>query len=358
MTHDFFLKKALNLAEKGRGFCAPNPSVGAILVRDGVMISEGYHQGPGTPHAEIVALKKLDKSSDNLVLYVTLEPCNHWGRTPPCVDSIIEYGVQKVVYAFRDPHPLVAQNDTPSLLRARGIEVLHYPLADIDSFYQSYVWWLHSGKPFVTVKMAQSLDGKIAESKGMRTQLSNKASADLTHQFRLQSDMILTTASTILSDNPLLNVRTTHPPTAKQVAILDRHLSLSYHEAVFANAASSYIFYDETLPKPRKRSHCEFIPLKVTNQLFDLEELLHHIGQLGAHDLWVEAGAKLCASLHAAGLVNQSMFYIAPVLLGTEGYQLSIDKTVFHRQHSVSWRILEDNAVLSILWGEHVHGTH
>ena len=150
--HNKFLLAALEQAKKGRGSCAPNPSVGAVAVQNGKIISQSWHKGAGCLHAEQSLLKDLPSGMNDLTLYVTLEPCNHWGRTPPCTKAIIEHGIKKVVYAFSDPNPLVAKNNTPEVLRQHGIECIYFPLPTIDEYYQSYHYWTRSGKPYVTTR--------------------------------------------------------------------------------------------------------------------------------------------------------------------------------------------------------------
>src|SRR3990167_3715293 len=172
--HKDFMLAALDLVWLGRGICSPNPSVGAVLVHNQQIIAKAFHPGAGQLHAEQLVLDQLPADGlTNLTLYVTLEPCNHWGRTPPCVDAIINHRIDKVVFAFRDPNPLVVKNNTPHLLEEKGIEVIHYPLPEIDLFYQSYQYWFDTKRPWVTAKIAQSLDGKIGGFNGERLRLSN-----------------------------------------------------------------------------------------------------------------------------------------------------------------------------------------
>jgi len=138
--HEPFMHAALKQARLKRGFTAPNPAVGAVAVLDGNIIAQASHPGMGQPHAEQLLLKALPDDCSNISLYVTLEPCNHWGRTPPCVDGLIARKFKQVVYAYRDPNPLVAANNTPALLTEQGIDVVHYPLPEIDAFYESYAF--------------------------------------------------------------------------------------------------------------------------------------------------------------------------------------------------------------------------
>src|SRR3990167_7926676 len=170
--HEQFMLAALQQAWLGRGACAPNPAVGAVAVQSGRIIAQAFHSGAGYPHAEVLLLETLPQPCKDVTVYVTLEPCNHWGRTPPCVDALIERGIACVVYAYRDPNPIVALENTPQRLLDNGIDVVHWPMALIDAFYASYTHWIQTGVPWVTVKMAQTLDGKIAGPHGVRIPLS------------------------------------------------------------------------------------------------------------------------------------------------------------------------------------------
>ena len=217
--HKEYLLSALEQAKLGRGLCAPNPSVGAIAVQHDKIIAKAWHPGAGLPHAEQILLTRMPPSCQDVTLYVTLEPCNHWGRTPPCVDAIIAHKIKRVVYAYADPNPVVSVNNSPKILAEHGIEVLHFPLPEIDRFYQSYHHWLLTHKPWVTVKIAQSLDGHIAGSQGVRVSISNSACSGFTHKQRKDSDVILTTSRTILQDNPLLTARLPgQEPVSKPIA--------------------------------------------------------------------------------------------------------------------------------------------
>src|SRR3990167_1363592 len=218
--HKQFLLIALREAAFGRGLCAPNPCVGAVAVQNNHIIAQAWHHGPGSLHAEPLALSKFKANTPNVTLYVTLEPCNHWGRTPPCVDAIIQHGIEKVVYAYHDLNPLVCKSSTEAILRANGIDVLYFPLPEINEFYQSYTYWHRTKMPWVRAKLAQSLDGKIAGVDGKRVQISNAICNDFTHEQRRVSDLILTTAQTINQDDPLLNVRLHEQIQAKTVAIV------------------------------------------------------------------------------------------------------------------------------------------
>ena len=348
--HKQFLLAALDQALLGRGFCAPNPSVGAVVVHNGQIIAQACHRGAGTPHAEQLLLAELPKNITDLTLYVTLEPCNHWGKTPPCVDAIIKYGIKKVVFAYCDPNPIVTSNNTPKILSEHEIEVLHYPLPEIDDFYQSYRYWTLTKKPWVTVKIAQSLDGKIAGFNNERINISNERCSNFTHQQRLKSDIILTTAKTVNNDDPLLNARVEGCEIPKTLAIIDSHLTLNQDANLFKKAKHCHIYYSEHEKINKTYINSTSHPIPVKSNLLDLEAIIYHIGALGYHDVWVEAGSSLFSALHAARLVNKTYIYIAPIILGNKAISLYQDKGIFNNPHKLIWRKMDDNMILSIDW--------
>lgn len=348
--HEQFLLAALDQAWLGRGSCAPNPSVGAVAVHEGKIIAQTWHRGAGTPHAEQLLLQQLPKNCSEITLYVTLEPCNHWGKTPPCVDAIINHGIKKVVYAYRDPNPIIVAKNTPRLLSEQGVEILHYPLLVVDEFYQSYRYWTLTKKPWVTVKMAQTLDGKIAGVGGERVYLSNELCAEFTHKKRLHSDIILTTARTVNQDDPLLNVRLLGADVAKPVAIIDSRATLNPSAKVFKTAKHCHLYYDEHNPGhiTYGNSSCHAMP--AAQGLLDLEAVINHLGQLGYHDVWVEAGGTLFSALHLAQLANRTYIYIVPTALGSTAVSAYHHSDMFKQACKVTWQTMGDNMVASLDW--------
>ena len=349
--HKEYLLSALEQANLGRGMCAPNPSVGAVAVQHGRIIAEAWHPGAGLPHAEQILLTRIPPSCQDVTLYVTLEPCNHWGRTPPCVDAIIAHKIKRVVYAYADPNPIVAVNHSPKILAEHGIEVLHYPLPEIDCFYQSYHYWLQHHKPWVTVKIAQTLDGHIAGASGTRTLISNAVCADFTHQKRKDSDVILTTSRTILQDDPQFTARLAgQNPIAKPIAVLDTHLHIQHEVQALSLAKQGIIYYDGTRIPTYQHPGCTYYPLPVQNGRLDLNAVLSHLGNLGYHDLWVEAGSQLFTAFHQAGVVNRTHIYIAPQLLGKTGLPLYANMNSFAKAQTTTWQVMDDNVMLTIDW--------
>lgn len=350
MMHEQFLLAALEQAKLGRGLCAPNPSVGAVAVQNGKIIAQAWHRGAGTLHAEPLLLAQIPPKTPGISVYVTLEPCNHWGRTPPCVDALIAHDVDEVYFAYADPNPVVAQNDSSARLRAQGIKVAQIPVPEIEEFYTSYAYWTRTHKPRVTVKLAQTLDGKIGRSRGDRVLLSNPLCAEFTHKMRAVSDIILTSARTVQLDNPKLNVRLDDKVQAKPVAIIDSHLSMNKDALVFATASHCHIYHLEAKSAVYPNSSFYLMPNK--NQRMDLDAVIRHLGALGYHDVWVEAGGAIFSALHKEGLVHRTYLYLTPGILGEDAVSAYQQNGIFDREHKVSWNVMGDNVIACMDWQE------
>lgn len=341
---------ALDEAKRFRGYCAPNPSVGVVAVREQRIIAHAAHQGAGAAHAEINLLNQLDGDLSDVSLYVTLEPCNHWGRTPPCVTCIIERKVGKVIYGYADPNPVVKQNNTPKILTDHHVEVIHYPMPEIDLFYQSYQYWTQCRRPWVTAKMAISLDGKIARNGNIPCHLSNDQCNRFTHQQRNSHDIILTSAQTILADDPLLTVRLDDQTMSKPLAIIDRNFSVPSKARAIQSARKVLQFHSAN----------ENVRNAVTDQLYsisenqsglDIDQVIHVIGEQGYHDVWVEAGGKLFTYLHKNKLVQTTYLYVTPHVLGEDAISAFPDMLNWTEYRpSVHWHVKSDNAILRLDW--------
>jgi diaminohydroxyphosphoribosylaminopyrimidine deaminase/5-amino-6-(5-phosphoribosylamino)uracil reductase len=346
--HERFMLAALDQAQKGRGQCAPNPSVGAVAVRHGQIIAQAWHRGAGSAHAERLLLAELPENCDDITIYVTLEPCNHWGKTPPCVDALIERRVKSVVYGYTDPNVIVVDRDTPKLLRDHGIEVVHFPMKKLQDFYESYHHWTLTKKPWVTVKFAQTFDGKIAGEGGEPVLLSNSLCAEFTHIARLKTDIILTTNRTIEQDDPALTARLKGEVTKKPVAILDRSLTLSKKQPrIFESAQHCYVYHDATL-QPAPRKNCTFRGINTCDNQLDLNAVFSDLAQLGFHDVWVEAGAQLCQALHLKEIVNRTHVYLVPKILGCAAISAYHNDNLFEKSRSLHWMPMGDNVIATI----------
>jgi diaminohydroxyphosphoribosylaminopyrimidine deaminase/5-amino-6-(5-phosphoribosylamino)uracil reductase len=313
------LLQALALAEKGRGLCAPNPAVGAVIVDEqGVVVAEGYHHGPGLPHAEVEALRNLGRPATGMTMVVTLEPCCHHGRTPPCTEAILESGIARVVFGYSDPNPLVAGKGADQL-RAAGVTVEQIDVPAIRLFYASYARWQLTKLPTVTAKIAMSLNGKIAGVNGQRIQLTGDELQVITHLARKRSDAILTTARTIQLDNPALNVRLPEETVAKNIYILDSRLSLDVNARILKTAKSITLFHAADVAPDLVARYTQLgircVAIACDSAGLYLPHVLACIGEEGVHDVWVEAGGRLLTALLQQQLVQWLWLYMAPIWL-------------------------------------------
>lgn len=348
--HGKFLLEALAEAKLGQGLCAPNPSVGAVAVKEDKIIARAFHKGAGTPHAEQLVIAQLPENITGVTLYVTLEPCNHYGRTPPCVDAIVQYGFSRVVFAYSDPNPIVAKNNTVGLLRAHGVEVIQNTLPEIEAFYQHYKYWMHTGIPWVTAKMAQSFDGKIAGAKGERIKLSNETCNQFTHENRLLSDIILTTARTVNADNPQMNVRLPEFKGSKTIAIIDSRLELNPVSTVLSTASYCHIFYNEKCKAPEPVEKRTYHPVPADNGQLSLQGVMQILGNLGYHHVWLEAGSRFFGAMHQARLVQRTYIYLAPIILGLDAVTAYGDIDILNGAKQVTWCPMDDNMRVTLDW--------
>jgi len=311
-----YLLQALALAETQRGFCAPNPSVGAVVVKNNQVLSTGVHRGPGHSHAEAEALHALSaEQTQGASLYVTLEPCNHTGRTPPCTTLIQEKKIARVFFGFKDPNTQVAGQGQSALQKA-GIICEHMPLPEITDFYQSYAWYCERARPYTTAKIALSLDGKIAKEQGVRAHITGEAFQIWVHKQRLKTDGILTTQRTIARDDPLLNVRLTGKTLVKPLYILDRRLETSLKAKIFSTGAPLTFFYDPAQTSPK---HVELFEKNGTHRcipISDLSDILDYLGKCGLHDLWIEAGGRCFQQFALEKHLNKAYIALGLVWLG------------------------------------------
>ncbi|MGE3919877.1 MAG: bifunctional diaminohydroxyphosphoribosylaminopyrimidine deaminase/5-amino-6-(5-phosphoribosylamino)uracil reductase RibD [Gammaproteobacteria bacterium] len=349
MTHEHYLLEALKLAEMRKGFCAPNPSVGAVLVKDNEIIGKGYHEACGLPHAEVEAIKNV-KNPKDATLYVTLEPCCHFGRTPPCTELIIQSGIQAVYYGFSDPNPIVS-NQGDKLLKEAGIDCKKLSIPEIESFYKSYAYWHRTKRPFVTAKIALSLDGKIAGANRKPITITGNSAKSFTHHHRLHSDAILTTADTINLDDPQLNVRLNQEILAKPIYIIDTNLKTLPTSQIFKTAGSVTIFHSNQLKTTTSlREDTRYLPIALNDGFLDLSSILDQIGQDDCHDLWVEAGGLLFKSLINAHFLQRAYVIIGPKFLGTEAYSSAFNKPfdLANDAKLLKWENLGDDGLMTI----------
>lgn len=324
------MQKAISLAKQGIYTTAPNPNVGCVLVKDGKIIGEGAHLKAGEPHAEVHALRQAGEKAKGATAYVTLEPCSHYGRTPPCAEGLIKAGVKKVICAMVDPNPQVAGRGL-TMLNDAGIETASGLLeADARALNPHFLTRMETGKPFVQLKMAASLDGKTALKNGVSQWITSKEARQDVQRYRAQSGAILSTAKTVIDDNASLNVRWSDLPPSiqdnyQEMAlrqpmrfILDRQHALTSDLKLFhASGDIITISSQEAHPIVTSDNH---IQCRVDDGQLDLKEVVNKISRdFNVNHIWVEAGATLAASMINDNLVDELIIYLAPKLMGADG---------------------------------------
>lgn len=319
---DKFMKLALSLAEKARGRTSPNPMVGAVIVRDGRIVGRGYHRKAGTPHAEIYAIAYAGAEAKGATMYVSLEPCSHYGRTGPCSQAIIEAGLSRVVMAMMDPNPQVSGRGR-KILEEHGIEVRSGVLeAEARRLNEAFMKYITTGRPFVILKSAMSLDGKIATASGLSKWITSEGSRRMVHQIRDEVDAIMVGIGTVLRDDPSLTTRlpdgSGQDPTR---IILDSRARIPL-EAKVLNLESPARTIVAVTPKASGerltalKQHAEVLVIPERDGRVDLQVLVEKLGQMEIMSLLLEGGAEVNSSALKAGIVDKVMVFIAPKLIG------------------------------------------
>jgi diaminohydroxyphosphoribosylaminopyrimidine deaminase/5-amino-6-(5-phosphoribosylamino)uracil reductase len=323
MNDEDYMKLAIALAKKGRDYVSPNPLVGAVIVKNDRIISRGYHQRFGGNHAEINAIKNTRENIAGSTLYVTLEPCSHEGKTPPCIDSIIMHKFARVVIGTIDSNPLVSSQGI-SHLQSCGIEVKTGVLEkDCRQLNEIFFHYMETGLPFVTMKYAQTLDGRIATATGESRWISSEASLKFTHKLRATHDAILVGAGTVIKDNPELTVRLVRGRNPLRV-IVDSELKIPKQAKIFQNIPSvkTLIATIKTAADPQFRrladSGVEIITIKADKkENVDLKKLFKILAGRNISSILIEGGAQIITSTLKNNLANRLVTIIAPKILGS-----------------------------------------
>jgi diaminohydroxyphosphoribosylaminopyrimidine deaminase/5-amino-6-(5-phosphoribosylamino)uracil reductase len=319
-----YMRLALSLAARGRGMTHPNPMVGAVMVRDGKVVGKGYHRGPFTPHAEVVALAEAGERAAGSTLYVTLEPCNHHGRTPPCTEAVLRAGVARVVIAAPDPNPGV-KGGGAERLRSAGVEVVTGVLQkESEELNAAYVKYVTTGLPLVTLKVAATADGKVAARGGLSRWITGKAARRLVHEMRRASDAVLVGRGTVEADDPELTVRHVplrgaHHPLR---VVVDSRLSMSLDRKLARGGIPKVVVattreHDAAKAEELRRRGVEVWVLDSSpDGGVDLLELLKALGRAEVAHLLVEGGPSLLASFMREGLADRLALFLAPRVFG------------------------------------------
>jgi diaminohydroxyphosphoribosylaminopyrimidine deaminase/5-amino-6-(5-phosphoribosylamino)uracil reductase len=313
---------ALRLAERAAYTARPNPMVGCVIARDEVVVGEGWHQRTGGPHAEVFALRQAGDQARGATAYVTLEPCAHHGRTPPCALALIEAGVSRVVAAMRDPFPKVDGGGFV-LLREAGIEVAEGLMAaQARELNQGFLSRIERGRPWVRVKLAASLDGRTATADGRSKWITGAAAREDVQHWRARAGAILTGAATVLADDPMLTVRLTDTEVLPPLrVVLDARLRSLDCARVREGGAPTLYLHDAAV-RPPEAADAEFASVPSHDGRLDLGAVLALLAERGINEVHTEAGATLAGALLAGGWVDELLLYQAPTLLGEHGRPL------------------------------------
>jgi diaminohydroxyphosphoribosylaminopyrimidine deaminase/5-amino-6-(5-phosphoribosylamino)uracil reductase len=319
-TDDYrYMARALQLAARGLYTAHPNPRVGCVLVRDGRIVGEGWHARAGGPHAEAVALTQAGKSAHGATCYVTLEPCCHQGRTPPCTKALLKAGVARVLAAMLDPNPLVAGRGAAELSSA-GTSVLSGLLqTPAQTLNAGYIKRMRTGRPFVLCKLAMSLDGRTAMASGESQWITDEDARRDVQRLRARSSAILTGIGTVLSDDPAFTVRDLGVDSRPMRVVVDPHFSMPEKARILGLPGRTVVAtatQDEDLAERLRRAGAEVVHLPGQGDTVDLSALMDYLGQQQANEVLLETGATLSGAMLRAGLVDAVVLYMAPILMG------------------------------------------
>lgn len=319
-----FMQRALELADKARGRTSPNPLVGAVIVKDGKVLGEGYHRQAGTPHAEIHALNDAGAQDiEGATMYVTLEPCSHYGRTPPCADALVRAGLGRVVIATLDSNPLVAGKGR-KILEEAGIKtavgLLEEQALQLNEVFFKYI---QTGKPFVSLKVAMTLDGKIASFSGDSRWITGEAARNYVHQLRNSHDAIMVGIGTVLADDPQLNTRLDTEDQRNPVRIIiDGQLDIPLESKIVKTAGEqrTMVFTSSNHDKGKagvlKAWGLEIVEIGEETSCLPLESIMGKLGKIGICSLLLEGGAQINAYMLKHNLVDKVYWFIAPKIIG------------------------------------------
>jgi len=321
VSDEAYIGRAIALAERGRGLVSPNPMVGAVVVADGRVVGEGWHAGPGTPHAEILALREAGAAARGATLYTSLEPCDHHGRTPPCTDAILAAGIARVVSALRDPNPIVDGRGF-ARLEASGVEVRDGTLSE-EAGRQNRAFLKHvrTGLPFVVWKAAASLDGKVAARDGSSRWITGEAARMDVHRLRAWSDAIVVGAGTAAVDDPSLTVREPgyrgRPPLR---VLVDARGRVPATGDLFDESAPTLVATTELAPPARRdewaNAGADVVEFEREGEGVPLGELAAHLGKRDVQGVLLEGGPTLAWAAVEEGIVDEVVVYLAPKLIG------------------------------------------
>ncbi|MEN6356570.1 MAG: bifunctional diaminohydroxyphosphoribosylaminopyrimidine deaminase/5-amino-6-(5-phosphoribosylamino)uracil reductase RibD [Armatimonadota bacterium] len=318
MTHEDYMRRALVLAKRGR--TSPNPMVGAVIVKDGRIIGEGYHPKAGEPHAEVFALRDAGEQAAGAIMYVTLEPCCHQGRTPPCTRAIIKAGISEVYAAMTDPDPKVSSKGLDELVAA-GVKV-HTPLLEdkARTLNEAYIKHRTTGMPFVILKSAMSMDGKIATRTGDSKWITNERSRAYAHGIRSRVDAIIVGGNTARTDDPALTARVGRKVYYPTRVVVTGTGNLPPNLKLFSEPGESIVaagpYANAASLRKLEATGARIIILDALDRRLSLVKLLRELGELGCLSVLIEGGGQIAASAIEERLVDKVLYFHAPIIIG------------------------------------------
>jgi len=329
INDEFYMQRAIELAKRGEGFVSPNPLVGAVIVKDGKIIGEGWHERCGELHAERNALKNCKEPTQGSTIYVTLEPCCHYGRTPPCTKAIIEAKISRVVIGSRDPNPLVSGKGA-EILRKAGIEVIEDFMRDeCDKLNPIFFRYITTKLPYVSLKYAMTADGKIATYSGKSKWITNEFSRNDVHRLRKKHRAIMVGIGTVLTDNPMLNCRIENGRNPIRIVCDSKlRIPLDCNICKTANEISTLVV--SAIENPEKQSELEKMGVKTLilpdkNGKVDLKKLMQYLGEKSIDSVLIEGGGTLAYSALQSKIVSHIYSYIAPKIFGGENAKTPVE---------------------------------
>lgn len=321
--HETYMKRAIVLARRGMGKTSPNPAVGCVIVKDGRIVGEGWHRRAGTPHAEVHALAEAGEAARGADVYVTLEPCAHFGKTPPCAAALVEAGVGRVFAAMVDPNPKVSGRGA-EILRAAGIEVVT-GLMEGESrlLNEPFIKYMTTGLPFVILKSAMTLDGKTATPSGDSRWITNESSRRFVHRLRSSVDAVMVGSGTVLADDPRLNARIPGGRDPLRV-VVDSVLRIPLDSQMLGLVSAAPTIVATLAGDGRKADELrargvEVLQCRARNGRVDLADLVARLGERGIQSVLLEGGATLAGEALRLGLIDKFLLFYAPRLLGGDG---------------------------------------
>jgi len=360
---EYYMKMAINLAKKGRGYTSPNPVVGAVVVKNNIVIGKGFHEAYGKPHAEVNAINDAGTASLGADLYVTLEPCNHYGKTPPCTKKILEAGIKKVFIATLDSNPDVCGKGK-DFLKRKNIEVIcGICQKEAEQINESFIKYITTKTPFVTVKCASTLDGQTASKTGNSKWITSESSREYVHSLRHYNDAIMVGIDTVKKDNPSLTARISGMASKNpKRLILDTKLSINEESKVITqdSKALTFIVTGPEISSLKKKNifennnNVKVINAPLTDKgNIDLKVLMKILGSMKITSLLIEGGSKVIASAFSSGIVDKVCFFYAPKILGgndgspiCSGWgALSINKSLLIK--NIEFKRFDDDIMIS-----------